>query len=52
MFNVQYDGMTTNLTAQIHIIAGVTNHIKIAIADYYDTAVDSAVFLKAATQCP
>ena len=31
--NIQYDGVTTNLTAQIHITAGVTNHIKIAIAD-------------------
>ena len=49
--NIQYDGMTTNLTAQIHITAGVTNHIKIAIADFGDSVVDSAVFIKAAPQC-
>ncbi len=50
--NLQYDGMTTNLTAQIHICAGVTNHVKIAVADYGDSVYDSAVFLKAALQCP
>jgi hypothetical protein len=49
-FNVQYDGMTVLLTAQIQIQAGVTNHVKIAIADYGDDQYDSAVFVK--SWCP
>jgi hypothetical protein len=52
VFNVQYDGMTVLLTAQVQIDANVTNHIKIAIADYGDDLYDSAVFLKAWTPCP
>ncbi len=52
IFNVQYDGMTTLLTAQTQIAANVTNHIKIAIADYGDYQYDSAVFLNAWTPCP
>ncbi len=45
-FNVQYDGMTVLLTCQTQIQAGVTNHVKIAIADYGDDLYDSAVFVK------
>jgi hypothetical protein len=49
IYNLQYDGFITNLTAQIYITAGVTNHVKIAIADYIDPLWDSAVFIKAET---
>jgi hypothetical protein len=52
VFNIQYDGMTVLLTAQAQIAANVTNHIKIAIADYGDDLYDSAVFVKAWTPCP
>lgn len=45
-FNVQYDGMTVLLTCQTQILANVTNHVKIAIADYGDDLYDSAVFVK------
>ena len=49
VFNIQYDGTTVLLTnAQAQILAGITNHIKIAIADYGDSIYDSAVFIKAA----
>jgi hypothetical protein len=49
-FNIQYDGMTVLLTAQTLISANVTNHVKIAIADYagiYDSDFDwdSAIFI-------
>ncbi len=50
-FNIQYDGMTVLLTTQTYITAGVTNHIKIAIADYGDWVWDSAVFLKTWSSC-
>jgi hypothetical protein len=46
-FNIQYDGMTVLLTAQTFISANVTNHVKIAIADYGDHVFDSAVFITA-----
>ncbi len=52
VFNIQYDGMTVLLTAQAPISANVTNHVKIAIADYNDDIYDSAVFLKAWSPCP
>ena len=45
-FNIQYDGMTVLLTAQAQIAANVTNHVKIAIADFSDDQYDSAVFLE------
>jgi hypothetical protein len=47
-FNIQYDGMTVLLTAQIPITAGVTNHVKIGVEDYDDDEYDSAVFITAA----
>lgn len=50
-FNIQYDGMTVLLTAQAPISANMTNHVKIAIADYGDANYDSAVFLKAWSSC-
>lgn len=44
---LQYDGMTTVLTAFALVTCGMQYHIKIAIGDASDTAFDSAVFLKA-----
>jgi hypothetical protein len=51
VFNIQYDGMTVLLTAQANISANVTNHVKIAIADYGDSFFDSAVFIRSWTPC-
>ena len=39
--------MTVLLVAQASIAANVTNHVKIAIADFTDETYDSAVFLEA-----
>ncbi len=44
---VQYDGHTTVLTAQVVVTPCETYHIKIAIADAGDGALDSGVFLEA-----
>lgn len=47
-FNIQYDGFTDVFVASIlNLEAGETHHIKLAIADAGDSALDSAVFLKA-----
>ena len=43
---VQYDGHTTVLTAQIVVTSCQTYHIKIAVADAGDGALDSGVFLE------
>lgn len=43
---VQYDGHTTVLTAQVVVTPCVTYHIKIAVADAGDGALDSGVFLE------
>jgi hypothetical protein len=45
--NVEYDGLTTVLTCLAPVNSGVSNHIKLAIADGSDSSLDSAVFLKA-----
>jgi List-Bact-rpt repeat protein len=42
----QMDGLTTILTCNASVNAGVTNHMKLAIADASDGAFDSAVFLE------
>ena len=44
---VQYDGMTTVLTARSNVQCGQTYHIKLAIANVSDNGWDSAVFLQA-----
>ncbi len=44
---VQYDGMTVVLTAAAAVQCGQTYHIKMAIADAFDGAFDSGVFLQA-----
>jgi uncharacterized repeat protein (TIGR02543 family) len=43
----QMDGLTTVLTCHATVNAGVTNHIKLAIADVSDSILDSAVFIQA-----
>jgi len=45
--NIEYDGLTTTLTAQAVVIKGEKYHIKIAICDVGDGNYDSGVFLKA-----
>lgn len=44
---IQFDGLTTVLTANANVICGETYHIKIAICDISDWIVDSGVFLEA-----
>jgi hypothetical protein len=44
--DTQMDGLTTILTCSATVKAGVTNHMKLAIADASDAVLDSAVFLK------
>jgi hypothetical protein len=45
--NTEMDGLTVVLTVQATVNAGQTNHIKLAIADTSDEALDSNVFIKA-----
>ena len=45
--DTELDGLTTVLTCHATVQAGVTNHLKLAIADTQDALFDSAVFLKA-----
>lgn len=54
VYDLQYDGLTTSLlTAPKSISANVTYHVKIAIADYSDAQLDSAVFIKTQSfTCP
>lgn len=44
-FNTQLDGFTTVLLATATVTPGATHHIKLAIADATDTALDSVVVL-------
>jgi hypothetical protein len=46
IINTQADGLTVVLTCTSAVNAGVTNHIKLAIADGSDRILDSWVFLK------
>ena len=46
-FNTQYDGFTTVLTAKATVTSGNTHHMKVAIADTFDSIYDSAVFISA-----
>ena len=45
--DTEMDGMTVVLTASAQVNPGVTNHIKLAIADALDEQLDSNVFIKA-----
>jgi hypothetical protein len=47
--DTEMDGMTVVLTVQAQVNAGTTNHIKLAIADTGDDALDSNVFIAAGT---
>ncbi len=44
---IQYDGLTTVMTAEAHVICGQTYHIVILISDIGDGVLDSGVFLEA-----
>jgi hypothetical protein len=45
--DTEMDGLTVVLTAQAQVTPNQTNHIKLAIADAIDFALDSNVFIKA-----
>ncbi|HMA37256.1 MAG TPA: choice-of-anchor L domain-containing protein, partial [Chloroflexia bacterium] len=45
--NTELDGLTTVLTCAAAVTPGVPNHMKLAIADALDDALDSDVFLRA-----
>jgi hypothetical protein len=47
LFNIEYDGFTDVFVASVLNLSSGTHHMKLAIADAGDTALDSAVFLKA-----
>lgn len=44
--NIQYDGLTTILTASADVMAGMVNRFEFLIFDRGDTAYDSGVFIK------
>ncbi|MFK7756382.1 MAG: choice-of-anchor L domain-containing protein [Flavobacteriales bacterium] len=44
---VEFDGLTTNMTAFADLVCDSVYHIKLVIADGSDTALDSGVFLEA-----
>ena len=45
-FNTEFDGFTTVFAAQSLVTPGVTQRLKIAVADVSDSILDSAVYLK------
>jgi Bacterial Ig domain/Fibronectin type III domain len=45
--NTQMDGLTTVLTAKTYVTPGKVTHVRLAIADTGDSALDSNVFLRA-----
>ena len=49
ILNIELDGLTVVLTCSASVDAGVTNHLKLAIADAGDASYDSAVFLQTAS---
>lgn len=48
-YPTQFDGFTSTLQAVANVTAGQTTHIKLAIADAGDSALDSGVFLAGAS---
>lgn len=47
--NTELDGLTTVLTCTAPVVAGTTNHLKLAIADASDELLDSDVMLQSAS---
>lgn len=47
--DIQYPGMTVTITAYAEVECGETYHIKLAIADASDSALDSGVIIEAAS---
>lgn len=45
--NIQYDGLTTILTASADVLAGAVNRFEFLILDRGDSSLDSGVFIKA-----
>ena len=45
--NTEMDGLTVVLNAEVEVVPGVLNHMKLAIADAGDSILDSNVFIKA-----
>jgi hypothetical protein len=45
--DIVYDGLTTLLTAGINVVPGQVYHLKLAVADIFDQAFDSGIFLEA-----
>ena len=43
---ISYDGFTRAFTAQAEVVPGQTYHIKLAVADASDSALDTAVYLE------
>lgn len=51
-YDIEMDGFTTVFRGQSAVVPNQTNHIKIAIADRGDAALDSWVFIKAGSFTP
>jgi len=49
--NINYNGLTTLLTAQTQITPNIPHHIKIAVADDGDYELDSAILIKVQISC-
>lgn len=45
--DTEMDGLTVVLNAEVQVVPGETNHMKLAIADAGDSSLDSNVFIKA-----
>jgi len=50
--NIQYDGLTQVITANLSVAPGTTNILRFVIADVNDDALDSSVFIGADTNSP
>lgn len=48
-YDIECDGFTVPISINATVTPGVTNHIKLAIADYLDLSVDSWIFISAGT---
>jgi len=46
VYDIEFDGFTTVLTAVVNCSLGETNHIKLAVADYSDTSIDTWILIK------